>query len=189
MRSEIKPGVKFPDYELPDHTGTKRKLSEIQGIDPMILILSRGHFCPKDTRQHLELVEFYPEIMVGYTKIVTISTDDHLGTIEFRSAVGAEWPFLSDPERIIQKALDIKEYTDPVHDPMIPHTFVLEPELKIYKIYNGYWYWGRPSVAELREDLKEVTRKIRPDWNIEKPELVKAWNSNKKELFYPYNPG
>jgi hypothetical protein len=36
----------FPDYELTDHTNTRRRLSELQGIDPMILVLSRGHFCP-----------------------------------------------------------------------------------------------------------------------------------------------
>ena len=34
MRSDIVPGGVFPDYELPDHTETLRKLSEIQGDDP-----------------------------------------------------------------------------------------------------------------------------------------------------------
>jgi hypothetical protein len=29
MRSDIVPGGIFPDYELPDHTGTMRKLSEL----------------------------------------------------------------------------------------------------------------------------------------------------------------
>lgn len=36
----------------------------------------------------------------------------------------------------MQKDLDIQEYTDPFHNPMIPHTFVLEPGLIIYKIYR-----------------------------------------------------
>jgi hypothetical protein len=30
MRSDIVPGGTFPDYELPDHTDTPRKLSELQ---------------------------------------------------------------------------------------------------------------------------------------------------------------
>jgi hypothetical protein len=42
---------------------------------------------------------------------------------------------------LVQKDLEIQEYADPVHDPMIPHTFVLEPGLRIFKIYNGSW-WG-----------------------------------------------
>jgi hypothetical protein len=70
------------------------------------------------------LVELYPEIKVAYTKVVTISTDNLLETNEMRDALGAAWPFLADPGRTVQKDLDIQEYTDPVHDPMIPHTFV-----------------------------------------------------------------
>ena len=77
MRSDIVPGATLPDYELPDHTRTVRKLSELQGDDPMILTLARGHYCPKEHQQHLELAAFYPRIAVAYTRVVTISTDDH----------------------------------------------------------------------------------------------------------------
>src|SRR5215472_1979076 len=77
------PGGTFPDYELTDHTKTRRKLSELQGIDPMILLLSRGGYCPKDHQQHLELVASYSKIAVAYTQIVTISTDNLIETNEF----------------------------------------------------------------------------------------------------------
>jgi hypothetical protein len=133
MRPDIKPGARLPDYELPDQTGRKRKLSELQGDDPMILVLSRGHFCPKDQRQHRNLVEL----------------DSH-------------------------------------HDPMIPHTFVLAPGLEVFRVYLGYWYWGRPSNEELRLDLREVTRKIRPDWDISDPALREAWERGDKDRFWPY---
>ena len=66
----------------------------------------------------------------------------------------------------MQKDLDIQEYTDPEHDPMIPHTLVLKPGLVIHSIYNGYWFWGRPSVVDLWHDLRAVTREIRPDWDL-----------------------
>ena len=39
MRTDMVPGATFPDYELSDHTGKHRKLSELQGIDPMIVVL------------------------------------------------------------------------------------------------------------------------------------------------------
>ena len=51
MRADIVPGAVFPDYELSDHTAKRRKLSELQGPHPMVLVLSRGGFCPKDRRQ------------------------------------------------------------------------------------------------------------------------------------------
>jgi hypothetical protein len=40
MRSDMVPGSIFPDYELPDHTTKRRKLSELQGQDPMVLVLT-----------------------------------------------------------------------------------------------------------------------------------------------------
>jgi peroxiredoxin len=187
MRADIVPGAKFPDYALTDTDKKRRKLSELQGIDPMILILSRGHFCPKDHQQHLELAAFYPKIAVAYTKIVTISTDNILEAREFKASVGAQWPFLSDPGRKVQKDLEIQEYTDPHHDPMIPHTLVLDPGLVIHKIYNGYWFWGRPSSEDLRQDLREVTRKIRPDWDLGAAGLRAAWDADDKSDFWPYD--
>lgn len=186
MRADIQPGAHFPDYELTDHTRTRRKLSELQGNDPMILLLSRGHFCPKDHQQHLELATFYSKIAVAYTQIVTISTDNILESNEFRAAVGAQWTFLSDSGRKVQQDLDIQEYTDPFHNPMIPHTLVLEPGLVIYKIYPGYWFWGRPSTGELWQDLRTVMQKVRPDWDLAAPGLRENWEGGDKMLHYPY---
>src|SRR6201996_3563661 len=106
MRSDIVPGATFPNYSLPDHTNTVRTLSELQGDDPLILTLARGHYCPKEHQQHLELAALQPKIAVAYTQIVTISTDEHHTPQVFRASVGAQWPFLSDPGRTIQKDLD-----------------------------------------------------------------------------------
>src|SRR5215468_4757668 len=186
MRADIVPGGKFPDYELTDHARQRRKLSELQGIDPMILVLSRGHYCPKDHQQHLELAAFYPRVRVSYTSLVTISTANLLELNEFRDAVGAQWTFLSDSGRKIQKDLDIQEYTDPYHNPMTPYTFVLEPGLVIYKVYNGYWFWGRPSAAELWQDLREVSRTCRPDWDLGAPGLRENWDEGDKKQHWPY---
>jgi peroxiredoxin len=187
MRADILAGVQFPDYQLPDHTGRRRKLSEIQGRDPMVVVLARGLFCPKDHRQHEGLVQLHREMQVGYCKLVTISTDKLFELNEFRAAVGAHWPFLGDPERTIQQDLDIAEYTDPKHNPMIPHTIVLEPGLIVFKVYNGYWFFGRPTLEELRQDLRMLLRKCRPDWDITDPDLKIAWHRNEKASFYPYD--
>jgi peroxiredoxin len=186
MRSDIVPGAVFADYELPDHTTKRRKLSELQGQDPMVLVLSRGGFCPKDRRQAEGLVALHRELEVGYCRLVTISTDNIFETNENRAGVGAHWPFLSDVGRIVQKDLEIAEYTDPLHNPMIPHVIVLEPGLVIYKIYMGYWFFGRPTTEELRQDLRAVIRKCRPDWDITTPELTTEWEQGRKERFYPY---
>ena len=186
MRSDIIEGAIFPDYELSDHTGKHRRLSELQGDDPMVLVLGRGGFCPKDRRQAEGLLQLHREMEVGYCRMVTITTDNIIQTNEYRSGIGAYWPFLSDTRRIVQKDLDIAEYTDAVHNPMIPHVIVLEPGLVIHKIYGGYWFFGRPTVEELRQDLRAVSKKCRPDWDITTLELKTLWQQGHKELFYPY---
>jgi peroxiredoxin len=76
MRSDIVPGAIFPDYELSDHAAKGRKLSELQGQHPMVLVLSRGGFCPKDRRQAEGLVALHRELEVAYCRLVTISTDN-----------------------------------------------------------------------------------------------------------------
>jgi peroxiredoxin len=187
MRADIVPGATFPDYELPDHENVIRTLSEIQGDDPLILTLARGHYCPKEHQQHLELAAHYAKIAVGYTRVATIATDPHHTLQEFRNSVGAQWPFLSDPDRIVQKDLDIQEYTDPDNDPMIPHTLVLKPGLVVHKIYNGYWFWGRPSFYELWQDLRDVLREIRPDWDLGAPGLRAAWQSGDLSPFHGWD--
>ena len=186
MRSDLVAGAVLPDYELSDHRGKHRTISELQGDDPLVLVLSRGGFCPKDRRQHEGLVHLHREMEVGYCRLVTISTDNLLETHEFRSGVGAHWPFLSDPARKVQKDLDIAEYTDPQHNPMIPHTLVLEPGRRVYKVYNGYWFFGRPTVEELRLDLRAVLQRCRPDWDIGRAELQAAWEKGDKTRFHPY---
>ena len=186
MRPNIIPGATFPNYELPDHTGTLRKLSELQGENLMVLVISRGHYCPKDIHQHRLLVAWAPECNVSYTRIVTLSTDNLLQANDMRDGLGASWPFLCDPSRQVQRDLDIAEYTDPEHNPMIPYTLILEPGLVVYKVYNGYWYWGRPSIEELRADLRQITRKLMPDWDISDPKLRAAWSRGERNQFFPY---
>ena len=183
MRGDIAVGTVFPNYELPDQDGVLRRLSELQGSNPMVLHLSRGGFDPKEHRFLHHMVEAQLDFRVAYTRVVVISTDNQLEVNEFRDSIGAQFPFLADPERTVQKDLDIGEYTDPVHDPMIPHTFVLAPVLEIAAIYNGYWYWGRPTVEELHRDLREVMRKLRPDFDLSAPGLREAWERGEWEKF------
>jgi hypothetical protein len=84
MRSDILPGATFPDYELSGHTAKRRNLSELQGQHPMVLVLSRGGYCPKDRRQAEGLVPLHRELEVAYCPLVTIV--DRTFEIEFLDA-------------------------------------------------------------------------------------------------------
>ena len=51
----------------------------------MVLVLSRGGFCPKDRRQAELLVQLHRELEVAYCGLVTISTDNISETNEYSS--------------------------------------------------------------------------------------------------------
>jgi hypothetical protein len=69
---------------------------------------------------------------------------------------------------------------------MIPYTLVLKPGLVIHSIYNGYWFWGRPSFEDPRRDLGEVTRPIRLDWDLAAPGLRENWETGDHSMHHLY---
>jgi peroxiredoxin len=111
------------------------------------------------------LTELEQELAVAYAKVVAISVDSVEVNAAFRAGLGAKFPILSDAEHVYQKELDMLEPTDPRHKPYLPFDFVLYPDLTIYKIYNGYYFWGRASVQELRMDFRQISSEIRRDWD------------------------
>lgn len=48
-------------------------------------------------------------------------------------------------------------------------------------------HWGRPSVDDLRHDLRAVTREIRPDWDLSTPGLRDAWGAGDLSRFHGWN--
>jgi len=179
-------GAQFPDYVLPDHTDTPRRLSALQAGEPMLLMLSRGSFCPKEREQLKAMTRFYPQLVVGSCRLVVITTEDLLTTNSLRLQLDAHYPFLYDEQKRVRDDLGILEYTDTRHQPMIPHTVLLAPDLRIRRLWNGYYYWGRPSVAELHQELRQLTREIRPDWDLRDPALRARWDAGDTNAFYPY---
>ncbi|HZT09171.1 MAG TPA: redoxin domain-containing protein [Chloroflexota bacterium] len=111
------------------------------------------------------LTEFEPELAVAYAKIVAVSVDPVEVNAAFRAGLGAKFPILSDAERVVQQELGLLEPTDLRHKPYLPFDFVLYPDLRIYKIYNGYYYWGRASLDDLRRDFRQISSEIRRDWD------------------------
>ncbi len=162
----IQPNDTFPDLVALDHAGRSRSLSELAAGDPLVLTTFRGFWCPKEQAFMRRLVAFQDEVEVAYSSVVSMSVDPPEVTAAFRAGLGARWTFLADPEREHLDALDLREHTDTVHHPYRPAVFVLTPDLVVHSAYNGYWYWGRPGLEELRADLREVTRSIRADWNV-----------------------
>lgn len=93
MTVKLEAGQVLPDYVLPDHTKTARALSALQGDDPMLLVLIRGFFCPKDREQLKALTRFHPQLVVGNCRLVVVTTDDWHTTTICASNWGRTIPF------------------------------------------------------------------------------------------------
>jgi peroxiredoxin len=159
--------TRLPDLELPDHTGRPRSLSELAGGDPVALFFSRGWWCPKEQRYFRGLVELQAEFEVGYSRIIAVSVDPPEVQSAFRAGLGARFTFLSDPGRRYLDELGLRETTDTVHDPYRPAAFTLYPDLRVHTAYNGYWFWGRPTHDEIRQNMRAISQEIRSDWELE----------------------
>jgi peroxiredoxin len=175
--SKIKVGATLHDFELSDENGELHRLSELQGDDIMVLALGRGEHCPRERQHQRELLHFYEWCSVAFTQLVTVLPNDLHDVYKLKISTGAHWTWLADTDLTVQKALDIREYTDPIHTANVPHTLVLSPGLKIEKVYVGYWFWGRPSPYQLWQDLQELSIRIKPDFDPTTAKAKAAWKA------------
>lgn len=179
MTTNLRAGDAFPDFELPDHRNQPRRLSgytrpspldERLGFDdgyPLIVVFGRGFFCPRDGEQMRSLVRFQSELAVNYCKLVSVSADPPMVSAAFRKGLGAEWPFLSDESREVIRTLDLLDETEGEYAGVSrPFTFVLRPDLTVHKVYDGWFFVGRPTLEELRRDLREIME-TRKDYRYE----------------------
>jgi len=127
-------------------------------------------FLSKDRRQAEGLVELHRENRGRHCRLVTISTTNITATNEFRAAwmpTGHLFPTRVDRS----KGSRYREYTDPTNNPMIPHVIGAGyPSRRLFKNLQRLLVFGRPTVEELRQDLRAVSKKCRPDWTSPTPE-------------------
>jgi cold shock CspA family protein/peroxiredoxin len=179
MTTNLRVGDTFPDFELLDHRKKLRRLSRFTApslLDeklgfadgyPLIVVFGRGFFCPRDQQQMRQLVQFQSELAVNYGKLVTVSADPPMVQAAFRAGLGANWPFLSDERREVIKRINILDETEGEYAYTAqPYTFVLRPDLTIHRIYDGWFFVGRPTLEELRHDLREIMQS-RSDYRYE----------------------
>jgi cold shock CspA family protein len=113
------------------------------------------------------LVRFQSELAVNYCKLVTVSADPPKVGTAFRAGLRAEWPFLSDEKREVIRPLDLLDETEGEYAGVSrPFTFVPRPDLRVHKAYDGWFFVGRPTLEELRRDLREIME-TRKDYHYE----------------------
>jgi peroxiredoxin/cold shock CspA family protein len=179
MATNLRVNDQFPDFSLPDQQNEMVQLSQVtktglfdryrgfQDGSPLILVFYRGFFCPRDQQQMRQLVEFQRELQVNYGRLVAVSADPPLVQAAFRAGLGAQWTFLSDEQRTVIKQINILDETEGEYAYRAqPYTFILRPDLRIHAIYNGWFFVGRPTLDELRYNLRTIMQQ-RADYHYE----------------------
>ena len=104
-----------------------------------------------------ELVQFHERTEVSYCRVAAVSVDPPRILEAFKAGLGARFSFLSDESLELTDALGIRETTDTHHGPLpVPYTFALLPDLTIHRIFNGWYFVGRPTPDELRMVIREM---------------------------------
>ncbi len=82
----------------------------------------------------------------------------------FKAGLGAGFRFLSDEGLRLTDELGIRETTDKIHGPLpVPFSFALLPDLTIHRVFNGWYFVGRPTPEELRLAIREMMDRVVPD--------------------------
>ena len=110
-------------------------------------------------------VELQEELAINYCHLAVVSVDPPEVSNAFRTGLRANFPFLSDQDRKVVQLLDMTETSKSRGVTAIPYTFCLLPDLTVHNLYCGYWYVGRPTLDELRKDLREMMKKVRSDFD------------------------
>ena len=72
---ELAVGGQVPDFELLDHAGNRRRLSQLVGDDPTVLHFYRGWWCPKEQAFFRRLLALQEDAEVAYSRMVSVSVD------------------------------------------------------------------------------------------------------------------
>jgi peroxiredoxin len=180
MSTNLEPGETIPDFELRDEQGDSHRLSELQGDDFLVLMLGRGEHCPRERQHQKEMLPFHEWCSVAFTQLVTVLPNQLHDVYKLKLSTGAHWTYLADEQLEVQRHFEIDEYTDPHHDATVPHTVLLSPGLKVEKVYVGYWFWGRPSRYQLWEDLAELTKRLKADYDPSLPAVRASFERSER---------
>jgi peroxiredoxin len=104
------------------------------------------------------------DLDANYCHLAVISTDAPEICGALRAGLGATFTFLSDHDRRAVTELQIVDETDRNHPRIaMPYSFSVGPDLAIHKVYDGGWFVGRPTLEELRQDLRAMMQAYHPD--------------------------
>jgi len=150
----IKSGISAPEFELPDETGTTRRLSDFRGR-PVVL-----YFYPKDdtpgcTTEACNFRDDYSAYEKAGVTILGVSPDSVKSHAKFKEKHGLNFPLLADEEHQVCEQYDVwalKKFMGREYMGVLRTTFLINADGQIVRVFEKV----KPAEhsAELLDTLK-----------------------------------
>src|SRR5216117_1204460 len=97
-------GDTAPDFELPDQTGTPRKLSDYLAAGPVVLFFYPAAMTPGCTKESSHFRDLETELGAVHAQRLGLSAHHVDKQHQFAEKYGLDYPLLSDADRSVAKA-------------------------------------------------------------------------------------
>ena len=124
-------GDQVPDFELPDETGTPRRLSEFLARGPVVLFFYPAALTLGCTKESCHFRDLAAEFAAVGAQRVGISTDSIDKQAEFADKQSFDYPLLSDSEGAIATTFGVKRGLLGKLMPVKRTTFVIDTDHKV----------------------------------------------------------
>jgi peroxiredoxin Q/BCP len=131
----VRTGDTAPDFELPDETGTKRRLTDLLADGPVVLFFYPAAMTTGCTRESCHFRDLAGEFADVGAQRVGISADSVEKQHEFATRHSFGYPLLSDPDRTVAAAYGVKRAL-----PMLPNrraTFVIDADQRVLEVVRS----------------------------------------------------
>ncbi len=150
----IESGNPAPDFELPDETGTLRRLSDFRG-KPVVL-----YFYPKDdtlgcTAEACNFRDDYSAYEKAGVEILGVSPDTVKSHVKFKQKYGLPFPLLADEDHKVCELYGVwalKKFMGREYMGVLRTTFLIDAQGQIVRVFENV----KPAEhsAELLSELK-----------------------------------
>jgi len=128
-------GDKVEDFELPDETGTRRKLSEFLSEGPVVLFFYPAAMTYGCTKESCHFRDLAAEFKEAGGQRVGISADTVEKQKQFSEKHGFGYPLLSDSDGTVAKQFGVKRAISVLKTKRA--TFVIDTDRRVIGVINS----------------------------------------------------
>jgi peroxiredoxin Q/BCP len=153
MTARLEPGDVAPDFDLPDDSGGRLRLSDLRG-GRVVLYAYPAALTKGCTTQACDFQDSLAALADADLTVVGISPDEPAKLAEFRAQEGLTFTLVSDPDRAVLSAYGAfgdKQLYGRTVTGVIRSTFVIDAEGRIEQARYNVRATGH--VAKLRREL------------------------------------